>query len=328
MCLIIHRRQNTKVDITSNMFLSAFNRNNDGWGIMYAEGGEVHTFKGFALEELAAKVEELNEEKDEFFVHLRMATHGKVIEDNTHPFHVGAGIYMMHNGVLNIEAEDPIKSDTALFAEAIYDLLNDNPELIQTKMFDDFCAMYAKSDRLLFLTPEGEHYIYGKGTWTEHSSGLLLSNTYAWNDYSSSSYHYNSSKNNSSNYWYYGYTNIGDEDDNAGMMDYYSMHGVGAGINSTSSNVDDSYDFYTDEHSNEFPEEYMQIARHQAIENVKKNNVPLLTLEDLLLLSKEEMNTIAWETPSYFSDSVFSALSDLIVDDIKEKVASIKEGWQ
>lgn len=57
----------------------------------------------------------------EVVVHLRMATHGKVDTDNTHPFKINADSFLMHNGILSGLGEygDKGRSDSAHLTEII-----------------------------------------------------------------------------------------------------------------------------------------------------------------------------------------------------------------
>lgn len=114
MCVILHRIEGKNVELVD--LKDAYSSNKDGCGLMYRNGGKVVTEKGmWTEEEMLERVKRLGNR--EYFLHLRIATHGKINDDNCHPFQVGKNYYYMHNGTLTIDIEDKTRSDTWQFAQ-------------------------------------------------------------------------------------------------------------------------------------------------------------------------------------------------------------------
>lgn len=114
MCVILHRLKGN--NISEKHLLKAKDFNPDGFGIMYVENNKVLFEKGFIKDnELLDKIKELGDR--EFVLHFRIKTHGKIDKNNCHPFPVGNGVYMMHNGQLFIKTPNKDKSDTFHFAD-------------------------------------------------------------------------------------------------------------------------------------------------------------------------------------------------------------------
>jgi len=99
MCLIAYLKAGAQ--IPEEYFRSAAKENNDGIGIMSAFG--VEKFLGRKMVKRAwREARRLQDARQEFAVHFRFATHGRVALINTHPFKTPDGnAYVMHNGILN-----------------------------------------------------------------------------------------------------------------------------------------------------------------------------------------------------------------------------------
>ncbi|MGQ0699181.1 MAG: class II glutamine amidotransferase [Panacagrimonas sp.] len=115
MCLIVHKPPHLR--IPHDLLTAAVRLNNDGWGLMGHDAGgrrllERHSVT--SLEELLETEEELAHA--EYALHLRRRTRGRVDLDNTHPFEIDEGVYLMHNGTLNFDGGLAGDSDTRSFA--------------------------------------------------------------------------------------------------------------------------------------------------------------------------------------------------------------------
>ncbi|MGQ0503065.1 MAG: class II glutamine amidotransferase [Panacagrimonas sp.] len=115
MCLIIHKPPGVR--IPRELLTAAVRLNGDGWGLM------GHDLAGRRLLERHAVIhlDELLRAEEEFAhaeyaLHLRRRTRGRVDLDNTHPFEIDEGVYLMHNGTLNVEGGASGESDTRSFA--------------------------------------------------------------------------------------------------------------------------------------------------------------------------------------------------------------------
>ena len=190
MCLIIHKPTDGYVDLTT--IQSAQEHNQDGSGYMSKSG----IFKWDKIS--AKKIYDRINADDSAAIHFRMATHGKVDADNTHPFKLSDGGYLMHNGILSQYAPDDglksDKSDTKLFCERFCDPIIQETGKLPLKSVEDeigrnAVAIMSKNNRITRL---------GTG-WNEYN-GAWFSNQYAWDcpskyapyydDYDASALHY------------------------------------------------------------------------------------------------------------------------------------------
>src|ERR1035437_3523403 len=114
MCLIIHKKAEQR--LSAHELSHVWDRNSDGWGILYLRDGKPVAEKGMALAGLITAYEGASDV--EMFLHFRFATHGTKSEENLHPFEVLPGLWMLHNGIINIAQNvDKARSDTWHFAE-------------------------------------------------------------------------------------------------------------------------------------------------------------------------------------------------------------------
>jgi hypothetical protein len=111
-----------------------------------------------------------------------MRTHGDVSFDNVHPYAVGGGVYLMHNGILHTgNAEDRTRSDTSHFIENyLHDAVTACPDVIHDWQFRARLGRFIrKTNRFALMGPTGKPVIINWRTgviW----NGAWMSNTYAW----------------------------------------------------------------------------------------------------------------------------------------------------
>lgn len=118
MCLIIHKP--THVRIPHDLLAAALRLNGDGWGLMGFDAGGRRLLERHPAVDLDALLE--TEERlanAEFALHLRRRTRGRVDRDNTHPFEIDNGVYLMHNGSLSFDEGQAGDSDTRSFVERV-----------------------------------------------------------------------------------------------------------------------------------------------------------------------------------------------------------------
>lgn len=184
MCLIISA--DTGVSIPSELIESTFySGNNDGWGVSAYNPltDEFKVHKGTQLNSLHWCLEELDNTWDRV-VHLRMATRGKVSEDNIHPFEVGnerLRCVMHHNGTIFKFAPDKEddRSDTNLFAKWMREQITiEDPSILMREEIQKLLVQITNS-QLAFHYEDGTKLLMGSDEWVE-LDGLKLSNTYAW----------------------------------------------------------------------------------------------------------------------------------------------------
>lgn len=166
MCVII--QINAGVELEEAVLKRCYDKNPDGWGIMYPIGGKVDIIKSLGtfeefLDTFAAIPADVNRA-----VHFRIATHGGVTLDNCHPFWVGENIAMMHNGIIQTEIVDADRSDSYNFAEhVIKPILDLAPAYYETPNFLKLMETLTKGSRLLFMNGKGEIKLTAVENWTE-----------------------------------------------------------------------------------------------------------------------------------------------------------------
>jgi hypothetical protein len=176
MCLII---KGTASLISDEILKDAYNFNQDGWGIMYADHQRLKVIRGFTLSNLLTGFA-LVPAQTEVFVHLRMRTHGDVNKANLHPYRITNDLYVMHNGVVNnVERPYSSWSDTKAVVALITPLLKSNPLLVFTPGFNKLFQAIAKGSRFVFLHSSGRYSIFNQQEGINYR-GLWCSNTYAW----------------------------------------------------------------------------------------------------------------------------------------------------
>jgi len=189
MCLIIHKPVN--VTIPEWILNSGLRKNPDGWGLLYRSAGQVVAVHGLypskRKSRKALRRTLLEVGPRECLLHLRMATHGDVSRENTHPFRVRAGaddLWMMHNGILHGYGVSGLKngqSDTRDFLARIIEPLTSayGAGILENPAVRTLIEDHAGDNRLAFMDAERGPIILNRAQGVEHA-GLWLSNTYAW----------------------------------------------------------------------------------------------------------------------------------------------------
>lgn len=130
MCLIIDKPKG--ILFPEEDILSAVAVNDEGFGFMWAEDGQVRFEKGdnYTPEDIVAVVKEMEDTHALF--HMRYNTAGVTNQVNCHPFKVldkrvhGSDLFLMHNGTINkcrpgttANAKRKAMSDSRIFAEEV-----------------------------------------------------------------------------------------------------------------------------------------------------------------------------------------------------------------
>lgn len=217
MCLIIVKPLGTPmIDEILKVTKEAASSNQDGYGFCYKPNAhyanQLYVDKGYMeVDKMITAIEKLNvTDDDELMIHLRMATTGKVMPLNTHPFVVSDKNYELntlctstnkpvvaHNGWFTIKTEEDY-SDTwswvknVLSKEANFNALTDetlnfNPEKVK--------EILGYTSKVGIMFPDQNLQLIGNG-WVE-SKGVFYSN-------SSYKYHLNKSVANAYYQEYYG----------------------------------------------------------------------------------------------------------------------------
>lgn len=195
MCLIIVKPLGTPmIDDILKVVKGASKSNSDGFGFSlksdYLTESSLYLDKGYMdVDSMIKAIESLNiDDSDELMIHLRMATHGKVMPTNTHPFIVtdnetelntltGAvnKPIVAHNGYFSITCEKDY-SDTwtwvknKLSNQMIFDAITDmttefNPNVIKNHV--------GYSNKIAIMFPDKDIQLIGNG-WVE-DNGVFYS---------------------------------------------------------------------------------------------------------------------------------------------------------
>ena len=180
MCLIVSAPKGSM--IPKELLVDATSKNSDGWGVMYFDGNQIVTEKS-PKPDADAIYELTRNNPHQTLVHLRMTTHGGNTMANTHPFEISKGrLYMMHNGIVDIDGTCSKRSDTRVMVEDIIQpLVRNKPGRIRdTGVANVIQHMIGRSsNRLVFLDDTGRLTYFNKNLGLEWK-GLWCSNTYAW----------------------------------------------------------------------------------------------------------------------------------------------------
>ena len=181
MCLLV--KQPATTEFTEDFIVDVYNKNKDGFGIMYAEDGKLHVYKCLPTS---------GKDMYEFYLahgqgrdciwHARMQTHGDIDLDNCHPYKVTDEIWIAHNGVLSTgNAADKSKSDTWHFIRnVIKPALTANPELLTDKSWQDMIGhIIGGGNKFGLVRADGEMVVINERSGVNFV-GAWLSNTYAW----------------------------------------------------------------------------------------------------------------------------------------------------
>lgn len=150
MCLIIANPNAKKLNKTR--LSNAVSINPDGAGILWLDTGEVeHHIDSFQAFDW---VQQAEDKKRPYVLHVRYATEGGVNIKNCHPFPIGeTGAHLFHNGTVALrDHKKGHKSDSALLA----DLLNTVPSSLWTKMLSISDSRFAIVDSNRKLTLCGD----------------------------------------------------------------------------------------------------------------------------------------------------------------------------
>lgn len=168
-----------------------WNRNNDGWGVLWHHKGVLKVRKGMVFKDFWDLFSSLQSNKIlNSIIHFRMATHGPVTVDMAHPFlcHKKANIWMLHNGIVDYPeytTDSAInKSDTAFFVKRVIipllERVDDPNTFIRTAEFNHIMSKLGGSGNRFTFSDDLGHVIIDKDCWKKTTTGLLVSNEYAF----------------------------------------------------------------------------------------------------------------------------------------------------
>lgn len=179
MCLIITQPRGHTLSRAHLLDIAA--RNGDGFGIMAAHRGRLHTWRVVGDTRDMLDMYQEHAAGRECVLHWRQATHGAVNVENAHPFHLTPDIAVVHNGMLDIATPTRGMSDTwHLCAHVLAPIARDDADaLFRADMVAMLGGMIGSGNKLVFLRNDGARAIVNESSGIEHA-GRWYSNTYAW----------------------------------------------------------------------------------------------------------------------------------------------------
>lgn len=210
MCIIAIKAKGVPM-IGEDTIRTMFANNPDGAGYMWADGKSVHIKKGFMrVNELLDSLRGVQNKEDITLVmHFRIATHGGVCAENTHPFPMSADVGKLqklqtttklgiaHNGIIHaVTPSDKSVSDTMEYiADVLVPLYSVMGEkMLHNKQIARLISSTIDGSRLAMLTPDGVVTTVGN---FEESKGVLYSNSsylprysinHKWDSYTTDAY--------------------------------------------------------------------------------------------------------------------------------------------
>lgn len=213
MCLIFLKPKDAKNYLTYDRFCNALENNPDSIGIVYKgeKGLVVKKYVGKTLKD-KCKVKKIYDKinsKDEFAIHFRYATHGKVDEKNCHPYYMGRGIWVMHNGIISGYG-DTNKSDTKDFIDKFLKPYTEGEDgfMNDVDFIHEVGNLIGHGNKLLLIDNDFNWSIVNdkSGQWID---GCWLSNLYSIEPmYRTYKNNHNKTYNFDYNYNRYDYTNF------------------------------------------------------------------------------------------------------------------------
>ncbi len=178
MCLIIHQPPGRTTP--PELLRSAASHNPDGFGFMgLGRDGRAHIVR--SAESDLKQAQRLAEEfaGQDCAFHFRYRTRGSSSARNVHPFKVGPGLWLMHNGTASVNLRIAGLSDTwHLVNDYLEPLLSHRRKLIYDRAFRRILDQWlGPQNRLVFLDEsEGRVELLHRADGLDWN-GLWLSNT-------------------------------------------------------------------------------------------------------------------------------------------------------
>ena len=189
MCLILRTPPTDSLTLTE--VADVFRRNSDGYGAMWrSPAGRIHTVA--ALPRTAVEAHTMAEHAyakarahgaTTVWHHWRMATHGSITLDNTHPFSLGPYAQLMHNGIVPGMGDRTV-SDTAELASRLAEVLRgmsatDTDTYLQRDDVRAWLNATIGASRVVVLGPTVDLVVDADRSGVDVGD-RWYSNTYAW----------------------------------------------------------------------------------------------------------------------------------------------------
>jgi hypothetical protein len=169
MCLIFVRTKH-HVELNFDALEQAHTDNPDGVGILWWDNGwQQCRAVDSTYSEIEQFVRKLDRRELRWAIHFRWATAGKVNKRNCHPFPIGNGAYLMHNGVLPYTPTRKERSDTWQFAQWVKGI-----GVERFSQYSDLFEQATRGSRMLYALPNGA--LSYSGDWTHKPEGYYSNN--------------------------------------------------------------------------------------------------------------------------------------------------------
>jgi len=178
MCIAI---LNKLEQLSESTLKNSWNRNSDGAGILWSDGKKLFVHKEMnSVSKFIKKYNEIRmQTKFPIVLHFRIATSGKINEENCHPFMVCPNLGFVHNGMIDIDS-NKLHSDTWHFNK----LLQGMPKnFINNSAIREIISLFIGYSKLIFFNNLGEYTIINESFGHWDKSGNWYSNE-SYKDYS------------------------------------------------------------------------------------------------------------------------------------------------
>lgn len=184
MCIIAFKPEGTRLP-KEKILNNCYYNNSDGVGMAIQRNGKTIINKFMLLDPFLQYHRDNARKEDNILYHFRIATHGKVNLENTHPFIITKDYKEMnqsqsittknilaHNGIITLLADNHKTSDSKILARILADKdINDN--LFKSEGIRQLIETILETDKLIVMNSEGEYFLIGK--W-EEAKGIHYSN--------------------------------------------------------------------------------------------------------------------------------------------------------
>jgi Glutamine amidotransferases class-II len=177
MCVVIHLPK--KKTLATKLLQNCYDRNHDGWGIMWAEGGVVHSVKDVSNFDAFEKAWKDVPRHAERGIHFRIKTHGSINQENCHPFLPVPTLGVMHNGVITTNMVEAAMSDTFNFVKyEVKPLIDGWNDFMSDPNFAKLIGEITGYSKLLFIDGAGNAVRTNEKAW-HLAYGVAFSNEYS-----------------------------------------------------------------------------------------------------------------------------------------------------
>lgn len=165
--------------INEDTFMTCWENNPDGTGMMYVNNGKIIVTKElYDIDKLWRNYQKATKLNTDIVLHFRIGTSGTFTSYNIHPFKVNSDLWFCHNGILKIDVPKNSKeNDTQIFNNTVLKLLPKdfiyNHGII--KLITDYIGVYNK---FVFLDSTGTVKIINKGSGIMYEGIWFSNNTY------------------------------------------------------------------------------------------------------------------------------------------------------